>query len=71
MTEFRTDPEMETAVERRAEIRRKALKGGLVAFNKGYSAYECVVRNVSQHGARLVFADIAAVPHEKDIFCIR
>lgn len=64
MSVYETDPAMNTAVERRSEIRRKALKGATIVFNKGYSAFECVVRNLSAHGARLTFGDLAAVPHE-------
>lgn len=63
MSDFQTDFRIETAVERRSELRRKAFKGGVITFNRGYSAYECVVRNLSEHGARLVFGDMAAVPH--------
>ena len=36
--------------ERRAEIRRRVLKGATVSFNNGYSSFECVVRNQSQRG---------------------
>lgn len=65
MSDFATDAmELKTAVERRGEQRRKALKGGHIAFNGGYSAYECTVKDVSAHGARLSFGDMAAVPHE-------
>lgn len=53
-----------SAVERRVEQRRKSLKGGHIAFNGGYSAYECVVKDMSAHGARLSFGDEAAAPHE-------
>lgn len=59
-----SDFETQTAAERRAEQRRKALKGGHIAFNGGYSAYECTVKDVSTHGARLVFDEMTAIPHE-------
>lgn len=48
--------------ERRSEIRRRAFKGGTLSFNNGYGALECVVRNLSTRGARLVFGDTSAVP---------
>jgi hypothetical protein len=48
--------------ERRGEERRRMLKGGTLSFNKGYGALECVVRNLSAHGARLSFGDGSAVP---------
>ena len=48
--------------DRRAEPRRRVLKGGTLTFNKGYGALECTVRNQSDHGARLAFGETAAVP---------
>lgn len=48
--------------DRRAEPRRRVLKGGTLTFNNGYGALECVVRNLSAHGAKLEFGDTAAVP---------
>jgi hypothetical protein len=46
--------------ERRAAERSRAIKGGLIRFDRG--TMECVVRNLSSRGARLSLADIAAVP---------
>lgn len=48
--------------ERRREMRRRAFKGATLVFNGGYGAFECVVRNMSEHGARLNFGDASAVP---------
>ena len=48
--------------ERRAEPRHRVFKGGALSFNEGYGALECVVRNLSEHGARLRFGDTPAVP---------
>lgn len=53
--------------DRRGEIRRRVLKGGLLTFNKGYGALECVVRDMSSQGARLAFGDTAAVPAHFDL----
>lgn len=63
MSGFDHDAATMTAVERRAEQRHKALKGGHIAFNGGYSAYECVVKDLSAHGARIAISEMAAVPH--------
>lgn len=52
----------ELFAERRAEIRHRVLKGGSLSFNNGYGALECVVRNLSDGGAKLVFGDVLAVP---------
>jgi hypothetical protein len=51
-----------TGDERRAEPRRRVLKGATLSFNKGYGAMECVVRNESQRGALLAFGETTAVP---------
>jgi hypothetical protein len=51
-------------VEKRAEQRGRVLKGGTLSFNRGYGALECVVRNVSVHGAKLSFGETGAVPQQ-------
>ncbi len=48
--------------ERRVVERRRSFKGGLLRFNGGYGALECVVRNFSAGGARLTFGEAMAVP---------
>lgn len=48
--------------ERRDQTRRRVLKGATVSFNKGYSTFECVVRNQSNEGARLDFGETSALP---------
>jgi hypothetical protein len=53
--------------ERRADQRSRTLKGGTLRFNRGYGALECVVRNVSEGGARLAFGDTTAVPHDFEL----
>lgn len=51
------------SVERRADNRRRALKGATVRFNKDYDVIECVVRDQSDGGARLVFGTTQGVPN--------
>ncbi len=48
--------------DRRASARRRVFKGGRLSFNRGYGALECVVRNLSDNGARLSFGETSAVP---------
>lgn len=48
--------------DRRSEPRHRVLKGGVLIFNNGYGVLDCVVRNMSDHGARLAFGDTTAVP---------
>jgi len=54
-------PETDHA-ERRSQQRRRVLKGATIRFNKGYGAFECVVRNLSENGAKLTFGETSAVP---------
>lgn len=53
--------------ERRSETRHRVFKGGRLSFNKGYGALECVVRNLSERGARLALGETTAVPNAFDL----
>jgi hypothetical protein len=48
--------------ERRIDARPRALKSAHIRFNKGYSAYEAVIRDMTGGGARLRFGDLVDVP---------
>lgn len=48
--------------DRRGVLRHRVFKGASLSFNRGYGAMECVVRNLSASGAKLVFGDALAVP---------
>lgn len=48
--------------ERRSQPRQRVLKGAIIRFNRGYGAFECVVRNISESGAKLTFGETSAVP---------
>jgi hypothetical protein len=50
--------------ERRSCVRRHVLKGAVVSFNRGCSAFECVVRNLSEDGAELSLCETFALPRE-------
>ena len=39
--------------ERRSHIRRRTFKGGKLIFNKGLSVLDFVIRDLSDHGARV------------------
>jgi hypothetical protein len=56
------DAGQQERAERRAAQRRRVLKGATLTFNKGFSAFECVVRNQSEGGARLSLAETFALP---------
>jgi len=48
--------------DRRSRQRHRVLKGAIIRFNNGYGAFECVVRNLSENGAKLTFGETSAVP---------
>jgi hypothetical protein len=56
------DTAMYTGAEKRAEHRRKMLKGGTLYFNKGYSSLECVLRDISSAGARIQMGETFGMP---------
>ena len=49
-------------IERRKTSRKKSLLRGCIYFNNRNSTAECVVRDFSAHGARLIFADEVTAP---------
>lgn len=50
--------------ERRKEPRQKSLLGGKVIFNRRQSVMDCVVKNISPHGALVVFPRVSLTPSE-------
>ncbi len=50
------------AVDRRSARRQRVLKAAVAAFNQEFSTYPCIVRNISDTGAKLEFADPTQVP---------
>src|SRR5262249_29434819 len=55
-------------VERRRIARQKSFLRGMISFHDHRSALDCLVRDISPYGARLVFADtVAAVPDTIDL----
>jgi hypothetical protein len=57
--------------ERRRTIRNRSYLGGVVTFAEGRSAIECIVRNISGGGAKVVFAGTAIVPDAFDLAVAR
>ena len=54
--------------ERRKTSRQKSLLRGRVYFNNRSSTAECIVRDISAHGARLIFADEVTVPDVIELY---
>ena len=48
--------------ERRAEPRHRTLKGAKIVINDGFSTFDCQVRNLSGHGAKLLAGGIIGIP---------
>ena len=57
-----TQAKQPVSAERRTEQRRRVLKGAVLSFNNGYSSFECVLRNVSEHGAKLSLGETFGLP---------
>ena len=53
--------------DRRKTLRRRTFLGGSAVFNHRQSAIDCVLRNMGERGARLVFEHTAFVPDEFDL----
>ena len=52
----------QTSPERRSEPRARTLKSGKIVFNRHFSVFDCLVRNLTSHGACLVVGDSLGVP---------
>lgn len=48
--------------ERRRQPRLRALKAGRAVVAGGYSTFDCMVRNLSPIGAKVVFENTADIP---------
>jgi len=58
-------------VERRQAERHKSFLRGCIYFNNHRSAVDCLIRDISSLGARLIFSDSVAVPDAFDLFVPR
>ena len=59
-----SQPERHT-VERRKVTRQKSLLRGTIHFNNRRSVLDCLIRDISPYGARLIFSNTVTVP---DVF---
>ena len=57
--------------ERRTVHRDRTYLGAQVAYNNRCSTMDCLVRNVSQNGAKIVFSDMALIPSEFEVLIPR
>lgn len=54
--------------ERRNATRNKSFLRGCLYFNKRRSAVDCLIRDISDVGARVVFSDTVAVPDAVELY---
>ena len=54
--------------ERRKSARQKSFLQGRLYFNHGRSAIDCLVRDISHDGAKLIFSQTAAIPDVVDLY---
>lgn len=55
-------------VERRRVTRQKSFLRGMVYFNNRRSVADCLIRDISPLGARLVFSDAVSTPDALDLY---
>jgi hypothetical protein len=51
-------------LDRRQHVRDRVFFGGVAAINESGSTMDCVVRNISEHGACVEFDSAAKLPEE-------
>jgi PilZ domain len=54
-------------LDRRKIHRGRSYLGGQVVFNHRFSTMDCLVKNFSETGAKIVFTNPAAIPGEFDL----
>src|SRR5438105_14060505 len=56
------------AVERRRITRQKSFLRGMIYFNNRRSVADCLIRDISPYGARLIFSDVVTTPDVLDLY---
>jgi hypothetical protein len=54
--------------ERRQSLRQKSFLRGCVYFNKRRNAFDCLIRDISSEGARIIFSDTVSVPDIVELY---
>lgn len=54
--------------ERRRSVRQKSLLRGCVYFNKHRGSVDCLIRDISHQGARIIFSSTVNVPDRVDLY---
>ena len=56
------------AVERRRIARQKSFLRGMIYFNNRRNAVDCLIRDISPYGARLIFSDAVTTPDVLELY---
>jgi len=59
------------STERRRIARQKSFLRGMVYFNNRRSVADCLIRDISAFGARLIFSDTITTPDTMDLYIPR
>jgi hypothetical protein len=54
--------------ERRKVSRNKSFLRGMIYFNNRRNVVDCLIRDISPHGARLIFSDAVTTPDSLDLY---
>jgi uncharacterized protein YceH (UPF0502 family) len=54
--------------ERRIATRQKSFLRGCIYFNNRRAAADCLIRDISETGARLIFSSVVAIPDVVDLY---
>ena len=54
--------------DRRISARKKSFLQGRIYYNQHRSSVDCLVRDISEQGAKLVFSDAATIPDVVDLY---
>lgn len=55
------------SIERRVLHRRRTYLGGKISFDDSYCVVDCLIRDMSRNGARLIVAGTAILPSRFDL----
>jgi hypothetical protein len=56
------------AVERRRIARNKSFLRGMIYFNNRRNVVDCLIRDISPYGARLIFSDAVTTPDVLELY---
>jgi len=54
--------------ERRRSLRQKSFLRGCIYFNKRRGAVDCLIRDISSEGARVIFSDTVSIPDVVELY---